>query len=132
MSQLDKPQQWTTGDDAPTQKQTSFIQTLAKEKGVEVEANKLNKSDASAKINELKGKSTASAHRMGTTNPGATAGEPIQDPTGWSTGDDPASSKQTGYIAVMAKEAGEAPPAENMGKTEASQKIGELKEKTGM
>ena len=63
MSQLDKPQQWTTGNDAPTQKQTSFIQTLAKEKGVEVEANKLNKSDASAKINELKGKSTADGER---------------------------------------------------------------------
>lgn len=124
MSQLDNPSGWTTGDDAPTQKQTSFIQTLAKEKGVEVEANQLNKSDASAKINELK--------NMDTANPGATAGEPIQDPKGWATGDDPATGKQTGYIAVMAKEAGEAPPKENMGKTEASQRIGELKEKTGM
>lgn len=32
MSQLDKPQQWTTGGDAPTEKQKAFIETLAKEK----------------------------------------------------------------------------------------------------
>lgn len=124
MSQLDNPKSWATGDDAPTQKQTTFLQTLAKEKGVELDANNINKGDASAKINELKA--------MDTTNPNATAGEPIQDPKGWATGDDPASGKQTGYIAVMAKEAGEEPPKGEMGKTEASQKIGELKEKTGM
>ncbi len=47
-------------------------------------------------------------------------------------GDDPATGKQMGYIAVMAQKAGEAKPAEGMGKTEASQKIGELKSKTGM
>jgi hypothetical protein len=47
-------------------------------------------------------------------------------------GDDPATGKQMGYIAVMAQKAGEAKPAEGMGKTEASQKIGELKAKTGM
>ena len=127
MSQLDNPSSWTTGEDAPTQKQTSFIQTLAKEKGVEVEANQLNKGNASAKINELK-----SMDATGSANPTATSGEPIQDPKTWTTGDDPATGKQTGYIAVMAKEAGEEPPKENMGKSEASQRIGELKEKTGM
>lgn len=47
-------------------------------------------------------------------------------------GEDPATGKQMGYIAVMAHNAGEAKPAEGMGKTEASQKIGELKSKTGM
>lgn len=47
-------------------------------------------------------------------------------------GDDPATGKQMGYIAVMAQKAGEAKPAEGMGKTEASQKIGKLKGKTGM
>ena len=36
-----------------------------------------------------------------------------------------------GYVAVMAKEAGEEVPG-SMGKTDASKKIGELKEKTGM
>lgn len=47
-------------------------------------------------------------------------------------GDDPATGKQMGYIAVMAQKAGEAKPAGGLGKTEASQKIGELKGKTGM
>jgi hypothetical protein len=123
-SQLDNPKTWATGADAPTEKQTTFLQTLAKEKGVEVDANNLNKGEASAKINELKNKETA--------NPDATAGEPIQDPKGWATGDDPATGKQTGYIAVMAKEAGEDVKTEGMGKAEASEKIGELKGKTGM
>ena len=37
-----------------------------------------------------------------------------------------------GYIAVMAQKAGEDVSTEGMGKSEASQKIGELKQKTGM
>ena len=123
-SQLDNPKSWATGDEPPTQKQTSFLQTLAQEKHVEVDANSLNKGDASAKINELK--------NMDTANPDATTGEPIQDPKGWATGDDPATGKQAGYIAVMAKEAGEDVKTSSMGKTEASETIGRLKEKTGM
>ncbi|KAK5122150.1 hypothetical protein LTR85_004396 [Meristemomyces frigidus] len=124
MSQLDKPQQWATGGDAPTEKQKAFLETLAKDKGVDVDPSNINKGDASAKIDELK--------NMNTANPGATAGEPIRDPNSWATGGDPASDKQKGYIAVMAKQAGQEPPQGDMGKTEASQKIGELKEKTGM
>lgn len=50
----------------------------------------------------------------------------------WCRGDDPATGKQMGYIAVMAQKAGEGKPAQGMGKTEASQKIEELKQKTGM
>lgn len=49
-----------------------------------------------------------------------------------STGDDKATGKQTGYIAAMAREAGDKVPTEGMGKTEASKKIEELKGKTGM
>jgi hypothetical protein len=37
-----------------------------------------------------------------------------------------------GYIAVMAKEAGEMLSENGMGKSEASEKIEELKKKTGM
>lgn len=124
MSQLDNPKSWATGEDAPTQKQTSFISTLASEKGVQVDANSLNKGEASAKINELK--------NMDTKNAEATADKPIQDPNTWATGDDPATGKQTGYIAVMAKEAGEEGPQGKMGKSEASKRIEELKSKTGM
>ena len=123
-SQLDNPKTWATGGDPPTEKQTSFLQTLAKEKNVEIEPEKLNKGDASAKINELK--------NMNTVDADATADEPIQDPKTWATGDDAATGKQTGYIAVMAKEAGEDVKTQGMGKSEASEEIGRLKEKTGM
>ncbi|KAL8839084.1 MAG: hypothetical protein Q9170_001866 [Blastenia crenularia] len=124
MSQLDNPSQWATGSDAPTEKQKSFISTLASSKGAsDVDPSSLNKSEASAKINELKGQPTQNAN--------ASAGQPIQDPNTWSTGDDQATGKQMGYVAVMAKEAGEKVPSQ-MGKTEASQKIEDLKEKTGM
>ncbi|KAL6715063.1 hypothetical protein ACLMJK_007324 [Lecanora helva] len=124
-SQLDKPSQWATGNDAPTEKQKGFISTLAQSKGVEnVNPNEMNKSEASVTINDLKNKDTA--------NPDAAAGAPIQDPNSWSTGDDQATGKQTGYIAAMAREAGEKVPTEGMGKTDASKRIEELKEKTGM
>lgn len=124
-SQLDNPSQWTTGNDTPTEKQKSFISTLAAEKGAQnINPNEMNKSEASTTINDLKKKDTQ--------NPGATAGEPIQNPDSWSTGDDQATGKQTGYIAAMAKEAGDKVETSGMGKTEASKKIEELKEKTGM
>ncbi|KAI6840617.1 hypothetical protein KC340_g2721 [Hortaea werneckii] len=127
--QLNHPESWTTGDDKPTEKQTAFLATLAKQKGVEVEANNLNKSDTSAKIDELKNMTDSSGQGTNTTAP---ASAPIQDPESWSTGGDSATGKQTGYIAVMAKQAGEDPPKADMSKTEASEKIEELKKKTGM
>ncbi|KAL8849620.1 MAG: hypothetical protein Q9221_005387 [Calogaya cf. arnoldii] len=123
MSQLNNPSQWTTGADAPTEKQKGFISTLASSKNVSVDPNSLNKSEASAKINELKDAPTQNAD--------VTAGQPIQNPDTWTTGDDKATGKQMGYVAVMAKKAGESVPSE-MGKTDASKKIEELKEKTGM
>ncbi|TKA29274.1 hypothetical protein B0A50_03784 [Salinomyces thailandicus] len=128
--QLDHPEQWTTGDDKPTEKQTAFLATLSKQKGVEVDPNNLNKSDTSAKIDELK--NIASGQGDQGTNTSAPAGPPIQNPESWSTGGDQATGKQTGYIAVMAKEAGEEPPQGGLSKTEASEKIEQLKGKTGM
>ncbi|KAM0797370.1 hypothetical protein BDR22DRAFT_965360 [Usnea florida] len=123
-SQLDKPSQWVTGGDAPTEKQKAFLNTLAADKDAQIDPSSMNKSEASAKIDELKNAETK--------NPGATAGEPIQNPDTWATGDDQATGKQTGYIAAMAREAGDKVETSGMGKTEASKKIGELKEKTGM
>ena len=103
----------------------SFISTLAAEKGAQnINPNEMNKSEASMTINNLKNKETQ--------NPGATAGEPIQNPDSWSTGEDQATGKQTGYIAAMANKAGEKFDTQGIGKTEASKKIGDLKEKTGM
>lgn len=124
-SQLNNPAQWATGADAPTDKQKGFISTLAASKNADINPGSLNKSEASQKINELKNAETK--------NPDAqpSAGAPIQDPKTWTTGDDPATGKQMGYVAVMAKEAGESVP-EKMGKAEASGRIEELKGKTGM
>ncbi|KAI4190789.1 MAG: hypothetical protein L6R41_000563 [Letrouitia leprolyta] len=124
MSQLNNPSQWSTGADAPTEKQKAFLSTLASSKGAsDLDPSALNKSEASQKINELKDQPTQ--------NPDSDAGKPIQDPSTWSTGDDKATGKQMGYVAVMAKKAGEDVPAQ-LGKSEASQKIEELKGKTGM
>lgn len=123
-SQLDKPSQWATGNDAPTEKQKAFLSTLAADKDAQLDPSSLNKSQASQKIDELKNAESK--------NPGATAGEPIQNPDTWTTGEDQATGKQTGYIAAMAREAGEKVETGGMGKTEASKRIGELKEKTGM
>ncbi|KAL8776073.1 MAG: hypothetical protein Q9194_003392 [Teloschistes cf. exilis] len=124
-NQLDNPSQWTTGADPPTSKQKAFISTLASSKGVsdQVNPDEMNKSEASSKIEELKNQPTQNAD--------AGAGQPIQNPDTWTTGDDKATGKQMGYVAVMAKKAGESVP-DSMGKTEASKKIEELKEKTGM
>ena len=91
---------------------------------MDVDPSFLNKSEASQKIDELKNAETK--------NQDAKPDEPIQDPDTWTTGDDKASGRQTGYIAAMAREAGEKVDTEGMGKTEASKTIGELKEKTGM
>ena len=123
-SQLNNPSQWATGSDPPTAKQQSFLSTLASQKGADVDPSSLNKSEASQKIDELKNAETK--------NQDAKPDEPIQDPDKWTTGDEKASGRQTGYIAAMAREAGEQVETEGMGKTEASKRIGELKEKTGM
>ncbi|KAL2050152.1 hypothetical protein ABVK25_009513 [Lepraria finkii] len=49
-SQLDNPSQWTTGNNAPTDKQKAFINTLASQKGAsDVDPSSMNKSEASAK-----------------------------------------------------------------------------------
>ena len=141
-SHLEKPREWTTGSDPPTRKQTAFLNTLAEEKGVEVDLDGLNKGDASAKINALKG--LDAEHANANVPQGSAAGksrssgesgrELIQDPSTWATGDEAATSRQRGYIAVMAREAGEEGPGEErmMGKREASSWIEALKGRTGM
>ena len=137
-NQLSNPSQWATGSDAPTSKQKQFLETLASSKGAtDLDPSSLNKSSASSKIDELKNKPDDATSSGGASSAGEEAraggvGGAIQDPDGWATGDDPATGKQTGYIAVMAKEAGEQVDTRGMGKTEASKRIEELKGKTGM
>ena len=49
------PHDWTTGGEAMTGAQASYLKTLSEEAGVEFD-NSLNKADASLKIDELQGK----------------------------------------------------------------------------
>lgn len=77
MSQLDNPSQWATGAEPPTTKQTSFLETLASQKGADIDPSNLSKAEASSAINDLKNKET--------TNSEAAPGGAIQDPKGWAT-----------------------------------------------
>lgn len=52
---LDHPENWATGDDPATDKQKGFIKVLEKQKGATGgDVDHLGKSEASAKIDELK------------------------------------------------------------------------------
>lgn len=74
-----------------------FIQSLAEQKGVDVDTAVLNKGDASAKINELKNM-PAQGGSGSTTSSDNKQGDAIAQPTeSWTTGDDPATQKQRGY-----------------------------------
>ncbi|KAL7006613.1 hypothetical protein EMMF5_003779 [Cystobasidiomycetes sp. EMM_F5] len=115
-----------------TSKQEGFIQSLAEQKGVDVDTAVLNKGDASAKINELKNM-PAQGGSGSTTSSDNKQGDAIAQPTeSWTTGDDPATQKQRGYIAAMANKAGEDVNLGALNKADASKTIEELKSKTGM
>ena len=49
------PDNWTTGDEAMTGAQKSYLMTLCEEAGVEFDES-LNKAEASKRIDELQGK----------------------------------------------------------------------------
>jgi Protein of unknown function (DUF3072) len=49
------PQEWVTGDEPMTGAQESYLETLAREAGEEVEPD-LSKAEASEKIDDLQGK----------------------------------------------------------------------------
>ena len=54
----------------------------------------------------------------------------IKDPQEWVTGDEPMTGAQDSYVHTLARQAGE-DVAADMTKAEASEKIEELREKTG-
>ncbi|KAK8844763.1 hypothetical protein IAR55_006613 [Kwoniella newhampshirensis] len=84
---------------------------------------------------------TPSATTTGTTNNGITNGadtapddtvpgdsEHLDHPENWTTGDEPATEKQKGYLKVLEKQKGVETSADSgLGKSEASEKIEELK-----
>jgi hypothetical protein len=55
----------------------------------------------------------------------------IKDPAEWTTGDEPMTGAQDSYVHTLARKVGEEVP-EDMTKAEASMKIDELREKTGV
>ena len=55
----------------------------------------------------------------------------IKDPAEWTTGDEPMTGAQDSYVHTLARRAGEEVPDE-MTKAEASMKIDELRERTGV
>jgi Protein of unknown function (DUF3072) len=60
------PADWTTGDEPMTGPQKSYLQTLAREAGRDVELDGMNKADASRLIDELQaasGRGTPDAGR---------------------------------------------------------------------
>ena len=54
-----------------------------------------------------------------------------KDPSAWVTGDEPVTGPQQSYLSTLAQQAGEEVETTDITKAEASQKIEELKEKTG-
>jgi Protein of unknown function (DUF3072) len=55
----------------------------------------------------------------------------IKDPAEWTTGEEPMTGAQDSYVHTLARKAGEEVP-DDMTKAEASMKIDELREKTGV
>lgn len=54
-----------------------------------------------------------------------------KDPSDWVTGDEPVTGPQQSYLSTLAQQAGEDVDTEELTKAEASQRIEELKERTG-
>ncbi len=54
----------------------------------------------------------------------------VPEPDTWRTGDEPPTSRQQAYLETLAREAGEDVP-DDLTKAEASEKIDELRERTG-
>ena len=54
----------------------------------------------------------------------------VPDPSTWRTGDEPPTHRQQAYLETLAQEAGEELP-EDLTKAEASEKIDELRDRTG-
>ena len=54
-----------------------------------------------------------------------------KDPDDWVSGDEPMTGAQASYLTTLSEEAGEAPPAGDLSKAEASKRIDALKGRLG-
>jgi hypothetical protein len=68
---------------------------------------------------------------MSTPNTPATDNGAIKDPAEWTTGDEPMTGAQDSYLHTLARKAGEE-VEDDLTKAEASMKIDELRDKTGV
>jgi hypothetical protein len=61
----------------------------------------------------------------------AVTSNPEKDPSDWVTGDEPVTGPQQSYLTTLAQQAGEPVEVDGLTKAQASEKIDELKDKTG-
>ncbi len=69
---------------------------------------------------------------MSTQKPRDTENGTIKDPAEWTTGNEPMTGAQESYLHTLARKAGEKVDDDELTKAEASMKIDELREKTGL
>jgi len=154
---LDHPENWTTGGDPATSKQIGYLKVLESQKGLNLpDLDNIGKSEASDLIDKAVSSSSnsvpAKSASNGSTSNGVSSNgdgssastgadnglkrvdtnpsDPshLDHPENWATGGDPATSKQIGYIKVLEKQKGvSAPVSDNLGKSEASEVIEDLK-----
>jgi Protein of unknown function (DUF3072) len=60
-----------------------------------------------------------------------TAQTTAKDPEDWATGDEPMTGAQQSYLETLSREANEEPPAGDLTKAQASERIDALQEQTG-
>jgi uncharacterized protein YidB (DUF937 family) len=56
----------------------------------------------------------------------------VKDPRDWVTGDEPMTGAQQSYLETLGRQAGHPVDAEDLSKAEASEKIDELRQETGL
>ena len=120
------PENWTTGDEAMTGAQKSYLHTLAEATDEKIDDN-MTKAEAAEKIEELHKKQQKSEGNSGDE---LSVGNTVKNPDNWKTGDEKMTGAQRSYLQTLSDMAGEE-INENMTKAEASKRIDELQKKTG-
>lgn len=120
------PNEWTTGGEAMTGAQRSYLKTLSDSAGEPFDES-LTKGEAAKKIDELQ-KNNKGSQNKSPDNAGAN--NTVKDPNDWKTGDQAMTGAQRSYLKTLSDQAGDELD-ENLSKAEASKKIDELQQKTG-
>lgn len=125
------PTQWKTGDEPMTAAQRSYLATLAEAAG-EPAPTDLTKAEAAQRIEALRQKTGREPAPEAGATPSSTASAapPLKAPDDWTTGDEPMTAAQRAYLHTLSRDAGE-PFEEDLTKAQASQRIDDLRRKTG-